>query len=176
MDRDNRWERTRIAYDLMVNGKGKKSKNAISEIQSSYNDGVTDEFIKPVVMVDSDNNPIGLINDKDAVICFNFRTDRCRQITSVLTQNDLLDFGMKTLDLHYTTMTSYDDTFKGINVIYEKTKLKNTLGEVLSNNQENKLDCRNRKYPHVTFFFSGGNENKFEGEKIINPFSQGFNL
>ena len=127
MDRDNRWERIKIAYDLMVHGKGKKSKNAISEIQSSYNDGVTDEFIKPIVMVDSDDNPIGLINDRDAVICFNFRTDRCRQITSALTQNDLLDFGMKTLDLHYTTMTSYDDNFKEINVIYEKVKLKNQL-------------------------------------------------
>jgi len=168
MDRDNRWERTRIAYDLIVNGKGKKSKNAISEIQSSYNDGVTDEFIKPIVMVDSDDNPIGMINDKDAVICFNFRTDRCRQITSVLTQNDLLDFGMKTLDLHYTTMTSYDDTFKGINVIYEKTKLKNTLGEILSNNQKKQIRiAETEKYPHVTFFFSGGNENKFEGEKRL---------
>ena len=168
MDRDKRWERIKIAFDLIVNGVGQKSKNLSASIQKSYDNGITDEFIKPIVMVDQNEIPITIIKDDDAVICFNFRTDRCRQITTVLTQKNMLEFQMQKLNLHYTTMTNYDDTFQNVNAIDEKENIKNTLGEVLE--KKNKTQIRiaeTEKYPHVTFFFSGGKESKFIGEKRI---------
>ena len=165
MDRDNRWERVKEAYDLMVNGIGEKSSNIIESIQQSYQNNVTDEFIKPIVKVDETGIPITTINENDVVVCFNFRTDRCREITIALTQKDLHEHNMHTIPLHYVTMTNYDKTFKGINVMYDKENLKNTLGEVLE--QHNKTQVRiseTEKYPHVTFFFSGGREETFKGE------------
>ncbi len=168
MDRDKRWERIKISYDLMVNGKGEKSQNLSEAIQSSYDNGITDEFIKPIVSVDKNGTPITTIKENDAVICFNFRTDRCREITTVLTQSNMPDFEMNILNLHYTTLTNYDDTFKNVNVIYDKENIKNTLGEILE--QNNKFQIRiaeTEKYPHVTFFFSGGREKEFVGEKRL---------
>ena len=168
MDRDNRWERVKEAYDLMVNGIGEKSSNIIESIQQSYQNNVTDEFIKPIVMVDESGTPITTINENDVVVCFNFRTDRCREITIALTQKDLHEQNMHTIPLHYVTMTNYDKTFKGINVMYDKENLKNTLGEVLE--QHNKTQVRiaeTEKYPHVTFFFSGGREETFNGETRV---------
>ena len=165
MDRDKRWDRVKLSYDLLTKGVGKQSKNLSESIQNSYDNGITDEFIKPIVRVDEDNNPIATIKDSDAVICFNFRTDRCREITTVLTQTNMLDFGMKTLNLHYTTMTNYDDTYKNVNVIYNKKNIKNTLGEVLERNNKKQIRiAETEKYPHVTFFFSGGREQEFDGE------------
>ncbi|MAW20937.1 MAG: phosphoglycerate mutase (2,3-diphosphoglycerate-independent) [Flavobacteriales bacterium] len=168
MDRDKRWERIKLAFNLMVNGEGEKSKNLSESIQKSYNNGVTDEFIKPIISVDENDKPITKIKEGDAVICFNFRTDRCREITVVLTQKDMLEFEMKTLDLHYTTLTNYDEDFKNIHVIYDKENIKNTLGEVLEQNSKNQIRiAETEKYPHVTFFFSGGREKEFIGEKRL---------
>ena len=168
MDRDKRWERVKMAYNLMVNGIGEKSKNLIESIQQSYDNGVTDEFIKPIVSVAKNNRPIGEIKEHDAVICFNFRTDRCREITTVLTQTNMSDFGMRKLNLHYTTITKYDNTFRNINVIYDKENIKNTLGEVLEQNNKSQIRiAETEKYPHVTFFFSGGREIEFKGEKRL---------
>ncbi len=165
MDRDKRWDRVQHAYDLMVNGKGKASQNLTDSIQQSYDDGQTDEFILPIVATDHAAKPIAKIKEGDAVICFNFRTDRCREITEVLTQNDLHEFGMSKLDLHYTTMTKYDENFNNVNVIFEKDNLQNTLGEVISANHLKQMRiAETEKYPHVTFFFSGGREKEFEGE------------
>lgn len=165
MDRDKRWERIKIGYDLMVNGVGKKSKNIIEAIKQSYDEGITDEFIKPIVMVDEYNNPITKIQNGDVVICFNFRTDRLRQITTALTQKDFPDFNMKTLDLYYVTMTRYYESFKNIHVVYEKDNLDKTLGEIISKNGLNQLRiAETEKYAHVTFFFSGGREDVFENE------------
>ena len=166
MDRDKRWERIRIAYDLMVNGKGEKSQNLLESIEQSYENGVMDEFIKPIVSVDKNGNPISKIQEDDAVICFNFRTDRCREITIALTQTNMLEFGMKTMHLHYTTMTNYDVSYKDVNVIYNKDNIKNTLGEVLEKNNKSQIRiAETEKYPHVTFFFSGGREAEFKREK-----------
>jgi len=168
MDRDKRWERVKLAYDLLINGKGEKSQNISESIQNSYDNGITDEFIKPLVKVDENGNPIAKIKENDAVICFNFRTDRCREITEVLTQSDNAEFEMKKLNLHYTTMTNYDATFKNVNVIYNKDNIKNTLGEVLERNNKTQIRiAETEKYPHVTFFFSGGREKEFEGEKRL---------
>ena len=168
MDRDKRWERIKRSYDLMVNAVGVQAKDLAESIQKSYDKGVTDEFIEPIVSVDKNNKPIAKIKDDDAVICFNFRTDRCREITTVLTQRDMLDFGMKSLNLHYTTMTNYDDTFKNIHVMYDKENIKNTLGEVLEQNEKKQIRiAETEKYPHVTFFFSGGREEEFIGEKRL---------
>ena len=168
MDRDNRWGRIKFAYDLMTKGRGIKSKNILDSIQKSYENGITDEFIKPIVSVDERENPIATIKNGDAVICFNFRTDRCRQISTVLTQSDMQDFGMTTLDLHYSTMTNYDKTFRNVNIIYEKENINNTLGEVLAQNNLSQIRiAETEKYPHVTFFFSGGREEKFKGEKRL---------
>jgi 2,3-bisphosphoglycerate-independent phosphoglycerate mutase len=168
MDRDKRWERVKISYDLMVNGIGEKSHNLSESIQNSYDNGITDEFIKPIVRVDENGNPFAKIQEDDAVICFNFRTDRCREITTVLTQQDMLDFGMNTLNLHYTTMTNYDSTYKNVNVIYNKQNIKNTLGEVLEQHNLSQIRiAETEKYPHVTFFFSGGREKEFVGEKRL---------
>ena len=168
MDRDKRWERIKLAYDLLVNGAGRKFASAAGGIENSYDSGITDEFIKPVVVTGTDGNPLAQISDGDAVICFNFRTDRCREITKVLTQVDMPEHGMKTLQLHYTTMTNYDDTFKNVRIIFDNQDLKMTLGEVLSVNKKTQLRIsETEKYPHVTFFFSGGREEEFEGEKRI---------
>lgn len=168
MDRDKRWERVKEGYDLMVNGVGKKSTDVIKSIEESYAEGVTDEFIKPVVMVDNNNQPLGLIKPGDVVICFNFRTDRLRQITTVLTQKNFPEHGMKTMSLYYLTMTRYDDTFKDVHIIYDKDNVSKTMGEVVSKAGGKQLRiAETEKYAHVTFFFSGGREEKFEGEERI---------
>ena len=168
MDRDMRWERTKIAYDALVRGKGIKSMNAIESIQNSYNKKIFDEFILPIVCVDSNNKPLCTINDSDAVFCFNFRSDRMRQISSVLTQRDMPKYDMLKKNLYFLTMTSYDSTFEKINVLFKKENIKNTLGEVLSKNNKKQLRiAETEKYPHVTFFFSGGKEEKFLYEERI---------
>ena len=168
MDRDNRWERVKFGYDLMVNGIGEKSQNLVESIKTSYQNGVTDEFIKPLVKVNSTNHAIGKIQANDVVISFNFRTDRCREITVALTQKDFPEHGMKTLPLYYVTMTNYDKTFKNVQIMYDKDNLANTLGEVLEKNKKSQIRiAETEKYPHVTFFFSGGREIPFDGEKRI---------
>lgn len=167
MDRDKRWERVKLAYDAMVKGEGEKATEALQAVQQSYTHNTTDEFIKPTVIVKNDQ-PVATIKDGDVAICFNFRTDRCREITQVLTQTDMPDFGMKKLSLHYTTMTEYDKTFQHVHVVFENDNLNNTIGEVLA--QQGKKQIRiaeTEKYPHVTFFFSGGREVPFEGERRI---------
>ncbi len=168
MDRDKRWERIKLAYDLMVFGKGEKSTNLLQAIQNSYDNNVTDEFIKPIVSVDKNGNPIGKIKPNDVVICFNFRTDRCREITTVLTQQNFREYDMKTIPLYYVTMTNYNQAFKNIHIIYDKENLHNTLGEVLAKNHKTQIRiAETEKYPHVTFFFSGGREAAFKGEKRL---------
>lgn len=168
MDRDNRWERIKLAYDAMVHGTGQLTSDPLSAIQESYDNGVTDEFMKPLVVSGSDRKPAATIEEGDVVINFNFRTDRGRQITTALTQKDFPDHDMKALDLHYCTMTRYDDTFRNVRVIYEKDNLKNTLGEVLEQAGKKQLRmAETEKYPHVTYFFSGGKEDAFDGEKRI---------
>lgn len=165
MDRDNRWERIKLAYDLMVNGSGEKSTDLTQSIKNSYQNDITDEFIKPIVKVDENNNPITTIKENDVVICFNFRTDRCREITVALTQIDIDKHNMHTIPLHYVTMTNYDKTFKGVHVMYDKENLGNTLGEVLQHYHKTQVRiAETEKYPHVTFFFSGGREEPFVGE------------
>lgn len=167
MDRDKRWERVKLAYDLIVNGRGVFAADAIAAIENSYSEGVTDEFIKPIVLTENEK-PIATIQADDCVMCFNFRTDRCREITTVLTQTDMPDFEMKTLPLYYVTMTRYDEQFKNVHVMYEKDNLVQTLGEVLAANGKSQIRiAETEKYPHVTFFFSGGRENVFTGEKRI---------
>jgi 2,3-bisphosphoglycerate-independent phosphoglycerate mutase len=168
MDRDKRWERVKLAYDLLTKGIGESSQNLTESIQNTYNNGITDEFIKPIISVDENKNPIARIHEGDAVICFNFRTDRCREITIALTQTNIPEFGMNTLNLHYTTMTNYDATYQKVNVIYNKYNIKNTLGEVLERNNKSQLRiAETEKYPHVTFFFSGGREAEFIREKRL---------
>ncbi|WP_258102844.1 2,3-bisphosphoglycerate-independent phosphoglycerate mutase [Marinoscillum sp. MHG1-6] len=167
MDRDKRWERVKLAYDAMVNGTGEQLEEVKAGIQKSYEDGVTDEFIKPLIKT-SGGAPVAKIEEGDVVMCFNFRTDRGREITEVLTQQDFPDFGMKTMPLYYLTMTNYDDTFKGVKVVFDKDNLQMTLGEVLANNSKKQIRiAETEKYPHVTFFFSGGRETEFEGEKRL---------
>ncbi|MEO5571685.1 MAG: 2,3-bisphosphoglycerate-independent phosphoglycerate mutase [Bacteroidia bacterium] len=168
MDRDKRWERIKFAYDLLVHGTGKHSKDLLKDIEASYHENITDEFIKPIVSVDGNGKPVATIENGDAVICFNFRTDRCREITAVLTQKDMPVQEMKTLKLNYVTMSRYDDKFQNIHVMYEKDNLKMTLGEVISKAGKKQLRmAETEKYPHVTFFFSGGREDVFDGEKRI---------
>ena len=168
MDRDKRWERVKLAYDAIVNGIGNHSKNASKSIQSSYEDDITDEFIKPIIMVDADGQPVAKIKDDDVVIFFNFRTDRGRQLTQALTQEDFHEQNMHKMNLHYVTMTNYDDSFNGINVIFKKDNLNQTLGEVLEANNKTQIRiAETEKYPHVTFFFSGGREAPFNGETRI---------
>src|SRR5690606_38785621 len=165
MDRDKRWERVKLAYDALVNGEGEKSMDILSSIRKSYENGVTDEFIRPIIQVNEIGSPVGSIQEGDLVICFNFRTDRGREITEVLTQRDFEDYQMKKLDLHYITLTRYDDTFQNVEVIFEKDNLKNTIGEILSQNERKQIRiAETEKYPHVTFFFSGGRELVYEGE------------
>ena len=168
MDRDKRWERIKLAYDALVNGVGEKATDAIEAVENSYNKNATDEFIKPTVIVAEDQQPLTKITDGDVAICFNFRTDRCREITQVLTQMDLPDHGMKKLSLHYTTMTEYDKTYKDVNVVFETDNLNNTLGEILQQHGLKQIRiAETEKYPHVSFFFSGGRETPFDGEKRI---------
>jgi 2,3-bisphosphoglycerate-independent phosphoglycerate mutase len=168
MDRDKRWERVKLAYDTLVNSSGGSGHSALQIIEKSYADGITDEFIKPSVVLDSSGHPTAAISDGDVVICFNFRTDRCREITEVLTQQDFPDQGMKKLLLDYTTMTEYDHHFKNVHVMFENDDLKMTIGEVIAKNMLTQIRiAETEKYPHVTFFFSGGRENEFEGEKRI---------
>jgi len=167
MDRDKRWERVKEGYELMVNAKGEPFEDVLEAIKTSYANGITDEFIKPVVITENDK-PVATIKDGDSVICYNFRTDRLREITHVLTQENMPEMEMKTLDLNYYTMTNYNKKFKGIEVIYDKEDLKNTLGEIISNNGLNQLRiAETEKYAHVTFFFSGGREDPFENESRI---------
>lgn len=168
MDRDKRWERVKLAYDLLVKGVGEKSASAQQAIQKSYDAGVTDEFIKPVVITNASGAPVATIKEGDVVICFNFRTDRGREITIALTQQDFPEQEMKKLKLHYVTMANYDDTFKDVYVIFDKDNLNNTLGEVVSKAGKKQIRiAETEKYPHVTFFFSGGREEVFPGESRI---------
>jgi 2,3-bisphosphoglycerate-independent phosphoglycerate mutase len=167
MDRDQRWERVKKAYDLLTKGEGAVFNSAIEGIKAAYDAGVTDEFIEPISIRSSENDPVTIKNN-DIVICFNFRTDRPREITQVLTQRDFPEFDMKALPLHYVTMTNYDATFKNVHVLFEKDNLRYTLGEVLSKLDRTQVRiAETEKYPHVTFFFSGGREEKFEGEERI---------
>ena len=168
MDRDKRWERIKLAYDAMVNNKGVMSTNATESIEYNYQQGITDEFLKPIIMVDKDKLPIAKIKNGDVVLFFNFRTDRGRELTQVLSQDDHEDLNMHKLNLHFVTMTNYDDNFKNIMVIFNKDNLTNTLGEVLESHGKTQLRiAETEKYPHVTFFFSGGREAPFIGEKRI---------
>ncbi len=165
MDRDKRWERVKLAYDALVNGIGEKTNDVLKALATSYENGVTDEFLKPLI---NGNASGSSIKDGDAVICFNFRTDRCREITQVLTQMDMPDHGMQKLNLHYTTMTEYDKTYNNVHVIFETDNLSKTLGEVLELHGRTQIRiAETEKYPHVSFFFSGGREKPFEGEKRI---------
>lgn len=168
MDRDKRWERVKLAYDTLVNGVGERATDAIAAIENSYAHNITDEFIKPTVIIDEGQQPLATIKDGDVAICFNFRTDRCREITQVLTQADFSEFDMRKLSLHYTTMTEYDQTYKNVQVIFDNDNLNNTLGEILEKHGLKQIRAaETEKYPHVTFFFSGGREKVFEGEKRI---------
>lgn len=168
MDRDERWERVKKTYDLLVKGIGKKTQNPLSEIENSYENNILDEFLEPIVLTDDNNNPITTIKEGDVVIFYNFRTDRGRELTKVLHQQDFPEYEMKKLDLHFVTMTNYDRNFKDIQIVFDEEIIDETLGEVLE--KANKTQIRiaeTEKYPHVTFFFSGGREAEFKGEKRI---------
>lgn len=168
MDRDKRWERIKFAYDALVSGIGQHAPDAITAVEQSYKLLTTDEFIKPTVITNAAGQALATIKDGDAVICFNFRTDRCREITQVLTQVDMPDHNMKKLSLHYTTMTEYDQTFSNVHVAFETDNLNHTLGEVIADHGIKQIRiAETEKYPHVTFFFSGGREVPFEGEQRI---------
>jgi len=168
MDRDNRWERVKQAYDLLVHGIGTPSQQLTNSIEQSYRDGITDEFVKPIVKTDAFGTPIATIKSGDVVVCFNFRTDRGREITMALTQRDFPEYDMHPLELRYLTMTTYDETFHGVDVLFLKENLTNTLGEVLEANGKTQTRiAETEKYPHVTFFFSGGREKEFVGENRI---------
>lgn len=168
MDRDKRWERVKLAYDALINGEGEKTQNVLKSIQNNYEDDITDEFIKPLILSDSDDKPVTTIKDDDVVIFFNFRTDRGRQLTEVLSQKDFHEYNMHKMNLHYVTLTNYDDSFKGMNVVFNKDNLSETLGEVLEKHHKKQIRiAETEKYPHVTFFFSGGQEKPFEGETRI---------
>lgn len=168
MDRDKRWERIKEGYDLMVSGKGTPSTDVLKSIEDSYADGVTDEFIKPIVMTDDNGSPLAKIEEGDVVLCFNYRTDRLRQITTALTQEDMHEFNMSTIPLHYITMTTYDENFKGIKVVFDKQNVENTLGEVVSKAGGKQIRiAETEKYAHVTFFMNGGREEEFPGETRI---------
>jgi 2,3-bisphosphoglycerate-independent phosphoglycerate mutase len=168
MDRDKRWERIKLAYDALVKGTGELSRNIPKTIQKSYDNDITDEFLKPIINEDEHGNPVTKIADDDVVIFFNFRTDRGRQLTQALTQQDFHEENMHHLNLYYVTLTNYDETFKGINVVFNKDNLKDTLGEVLEKHHKTQIRiAETEKYPHVTFFFSGGREQPFKGETRI---------
>ena len=168
MDRDKRWERVKLAYDCLVHNAGPRATSATNALEAAYAADTTDEFLLPTVIVNDNNEPVAAIKEGDAVFCFNFRTDRCREITEVLTQQAFPQFNMQPLQLHYTTMTQYDQTFKGVHVVFENDNLQNTLGEVLAAHGKKQIRiAETEKYPHVTFFFSGGREKPFEGENRI---------
>lgn len=168
MDRDKRWERVKLAYDLLVHATGEKSTNIAESIQKSYDENTTDEFIKPIVKVNTANQPIATIKEGDVVLFFNFRTDRGRELTEALSQQDFHEQNMHKLNLYYVTMTNYDDTYQNVHVIYDKENITQTLGEVLANAGKKQIRiAETEKYPHVTFFFSGGREEPFEGETRI---------
>lgn len=168
MDRDNNFDRLKLAYDLYTQGKGEKSTDILASLKASYNNGVTDEFLKPIVMVDEAGEPLAKIGEEDVVICFNFRTDRLRQTTIAFTQKNLPEFGMHTMNLQWYTMTTYKADFKGINVIFEKENVTNTMGEVVAKAGKKQIRiAETEKYAHVTFFFSGGREDEFDGESRI---------
>ncbi len=168
MDRDKRWERVKLAYDLLVNGKGTLASDPVLAMQNSYDNNITDEFIEPIAIADKNNSPIATINEDDVVIFFNFRTDRGRQLTRVLSQENMEAQQMQKLPLHYVTFTNYDDSFNGISVVYNKENIKDTLGEVLERNNKKQIRiAETEKYPHVTFFFNGGREVPFDGEKRL---------
>ncbi len=165
MDRDKRWERVQLAYDAMVNAKGITANDILAAVRNCYAEGLTDEFIKPIINTSITDTKI---KEGDVVISFNFRTDRCREITEVLTQTDMPDFGMHRLNLHYVTMTQYDQSFKGVEVMFENDDLVNTIGEILEENGKTQIRiAETEKYPHVSFFFSGGREKVFDGERRI---------
>lgn len=169
MDRDNRWERVKEAYDLIVNGIGTPTQHVEVSIQQSYDEGITDEFIKPIVHVGSDHRPVGVIEPGDMVIFFNYRNDRAKELTMVLTQHDMPEAGMHTIPgLQYYCMTPYDASFKGVHILFDKENVGNTLGEYLSSLDKKQLHiAETEKYAHVTFFFNGGREAPFEGEERI---------
>ncbi len=168
MDRDKNYDRLKLAYDLYTKGTGEKSTDLLATVQKSYDAGVTDEFMKPIVMVDSEGKPLGLIEENDVVICFNFRTDRLRQTTIAFTQKDLPEFGMHRMNLQWYTMTNYKADFTGINVIFDKDNVTNTMGEVVAKAGLKQIRiAETEKYAHVTFFFSGGREEEFPGESRI---------
>lgn len=168
MDRDKRWERVKLAYDLLVKGEGDTFTNGVEAMQMSYDNGLTDEFVKPMVAVGENGKPVSLIEEGDVVIFFNFRNDRARELTSVLTQQDMPDFGMKTIPLYYCCLTPYDDKFKGLHILYDKENVQKTLGEVVASAGKSQLRiAETEKYAHVTFFFSGGREAVFNNESRI---------
>jgi 2,3-bisphosphoglycerate-independent phosphoglycerate mutase len=168
MDRDKRWERVKRAYDALTKGEGTKAVDPLSAIQASYDAGVTDEFITPIILCDAQQQPLATIKEGDVVICFNFRTDRCREITVALTQQAFPEHEMQPLALHYVTMTEYDQTYRNVGVIFHNENLTRTLGEVLAAVGKKQIRiAETEKYPHVTFFFSGGREEPFEGERRI---------
>ena len=168
MDRDQRWERIKKTYDLLINGNGKLSHDIQKDIKVSYHSGVTDEFIEPLVAVDENNKPLAKISNDDVLIFFNFRTDRGRQLTQALSQKSFPEYQMEPLNLHYVTLTNYDKTFKNVKVVFEKDNLQDTLGETLSKAGKTQIRiAETEKYPHVTFFFNGGREVPFEGEERL---------
>ncbi|RUT73105.1 2,3-bisphosphoglycerate-independent phosphoglycerate mutase [Ancylomarina longa] len=168
MDRDTNWDRIKLAYDLYTKGEGKASTNILSSIEESYAEGVTDEFIKPIVVVDENGSPLAKIEEGDVVICFNFRTDRLRELTIVFSQENKAEFGMHIMDVEWYTMTCYNANFKDVNVIYDKDNVQNTMGEVVANAGKKQIRiAETEKYAHVTFFFSGGREAEFEGERRL---------
>ena len=168
MDRDKRWERTKLAYDALVHSQGEYSNHLTSSINNCYDEDITDEFLKPIIATDENNKPIAQIQEGDVVLFFNFRTDRGRQLTEALSQKDFHEYNMHALNLKYITMTNYDDSFKNVDVIFNKENLENTLGEVLETHGKTQLRiAETEKYPHVTFFFSGGRETPFNGEQRI---------
>ncbi len=168
MDRDNRWERIKKAYDLLVHGQGKKTKDAVLSMMDFYQNNITDEFIGPMILVNDDNEPIATINEKDVVIFFNFRTDRGRELTEALSQQDFAEQEMKKLNLYFVTLTNYDETYANVKVVYNKDNITETLGEVIAKAGKKQIRiAETEKYPHVTFFFSGGREQPFIGETRI---------
>lgn len=168
MDRDKRWERIREAYDMLVHGLGTRTKDIVQAMQTSYDEGVTDEFMKPLVVTGADGKPVATLAPGDVVVFINFRNDRARELTMVLTQHDMPEAGMKTIPLHYLTMTPYDDNFRGLHVIFPKDNVTRTLGEILGELGKKQLRiAETEKYAHVTFFFSGGREKEFPGEERI---------
>jgi 2,3-bisphosphoglycerate-independent phosphoglycerate mutase len=168
MDRDKRWERIKEAYDMLVSGKGTRTTDILQAMQNSYDQGVTDEFMNPIVVTDAGGEPVATISQGDVVVFINFRNDRARELTMVLTQQDMPEAGMKTIPLHYLTMTPYDDKFKGLKIIFPKDNVDRTLGEILGELGRKQLRiAETEKYAHVTFFFSGGREKEFPGEERV---------